>query len=68
MKKFIGSMGGRKFVVAVVTVLIIAINRKIGLDLDPAQIGGMAATALGFAVAQGYADGKSDGKTSTTTD
>jgi len=68
MKKVIGKLGGRKFLLSVITTVVIAISSAIGLDLPAEKVASIAAVVVGFLVAQGYADGKSGGATSTTTD
>ncbi len=68
MKKMIGKLGGRKFLLAVVGAIVIGGSSLMGIDLTPEKVTSIAAIIVGFAVAQGYADGQSDGKTSTTTD
>ena len=66
MKALIGKLGGRKFLLALVTAVVIALSSLIGLDLPVEKVASIAAVVVGFIVAQGYADGKTDGKTSTT--
>ena len=68
MKKIIGKLGGRKFVLALVSSVVIALSSLMGLDLPTEKVAAIAATVVGFVLAQGYADGKSQGATSTTTD
>ena len=66
MKALIGKMGGRKFLLALATVLVVGLSSLIGLDLPTEKVASIAAVVVGFLVSQGYADGKSLGATSTT--
>jgi len=65
MKKLIGKIGGRKFVVALVSMIGIVVAAVTGIDIAPYKetIIGILGTYL---LGQGIADGLSGGKTSTT--
>lgn len=60
--KLIGMLGGRKFIVTLVSTAIIAFVPNISPEIA-ASIAGIAAS---FVLGQAYADGASNGETSTT--
>lgn len=65
MNKFLGKIGGRKFILAVFMPIAIALSSAFGISETVIMtIGGIVATYIG---AQGVADGLSGGATSTTT-
>ena len=67
MKKIIGKLGGRKFLVAVLGLIGVMVAALTGFDIAPytTTIIGIAAPYL---IGQGLADGLSAGKTATTKD
>lgn len=64
MSAFLGSIGGRKFILALFGVLAIALHEKLGINPDAVMtLGGVVAA---YIFGQGFADGMSKGATSTT--
>lgn len=61
----IGKLGGRKFLVALVTLLVVVISATTGIDLEPYKEIVIGVTSS-YLLAQGVADGWSGGATSTT--
>ena len=60
---FIGSIGGRKFVMALAAVIAIVLQSKFGIsDTQVMYVAGIACT---FIFGQGFSDGLSKGATST---
>jgi len=68
MKKLIGKLGGRKWLISLVSVLLVGLNRVIGLDLSETAIASIAGIAAALVLGQGFADGASGGATSTSTE
>jgi len=68
MKALIGKIGGRKFLLAIIGAVLIALSSVIGIELSPEKITAVSGIVASFILAQGYADGKSQGATSTTTE
>jgi hypothetical protein len=66
LKKLVGKMGGRKFVVSLVSILLVGISKMVGMDLGPETVASIAGIAATYVLGQSYADAKTDGKTSTT--
>ena len=63
MNSFIGKIGGRKFILALVAIVVTGLMN----GLDPETKGWIISVITGgFSVGQGMADGLSKGKTSTT--
>ena len=65
MEKLIGKLGGRKWLVALISIVLTGLNNVIGLDLSDKAIASIAGVAAALAIGQGLADGLSNGKTST---
>ena len=65
MSSFLGKIGGRKFVVALLGLVGVVVAALTGLDIEPYK-----ETVMGilgsFLIGQGLADGLSGGKTSST--
>jgi len=60
---FIGGLGGRKFLVAVLAVIAVVLKEKLGVSEEQVQwVGGIA---ISFILGQGLADGMSKGVTAT---
>ena len=67
MKKFLGAIGGRKFIVALLALISVVVAATTGYEI-PETMMTTIATILGtYLVGQGLADGLSGGKTATTT-
>ena len=64
MNNFLGSIGGRKFIMAIFGVIAIALHERFGINPDSINtLGGVVAA---YILGQGVADGLSHGDTSTT--
>ena len=65
--KIIGALGGRKFVLAIITTILDPILALyLPAEVAKTVIAAITSIAMTFIAAQGYADGASQGKTSTT--
>ena len=63
--KFLGKIGGRKFILAVFAVAAVALSSAFGISESAVMtVGGIVASYL---MGQGFADGMSGGATSSTT-
>lgn len=63
MQKIIGTLGGKKFILAIFSVIAIMANAKLGMSEQTIMtLGGIVAA---FCVGQGVADGLSGGATSS---
>ena len=60
--KLIGSLGGKKFVAFLITVVTLAMKNFLGLDEDTATK--IAAVAASLILGQGFSDGMTGGLTS----
>jgi hypothetical protein len=47
MVEFISSLGGRKFLVGLLAIVILVLNRLLGLGLEPTEIWGIVVAAIG---------------------
>jgi hypothetical protein len=61
--KLMGMLGGRKFIVTVISTLVLAFVP----NLSPEIVASIAGVAASFILGQAYADGATGGLTSTTT-
>lgn len=64
MLNFIGKMGGRKFLVALVALAAVVLNATLGISEQSVLIGG--GIAISYILGQSFADGLTGGATSTT--
>lgn len=69
MGNFIGSIGGKKFVVALLGLIAVVVSAKTGIDIKAETLDTIV-TAIGtiagaYVIGQGVADGLSGGKTSS---
>lgn len=69
MNNFIGSIGGKKFIVALLSLIAVVVTAKTGIEVNPDTLNkvieAIGMIAGGFGVGQGIADGFSGGKTSS---
>ena len=64
-KEFVGKLGGRKFLLAILGVVIVVFQERFGISA--AAVEQVGYVVISFIVGQGFADGISKGATSTTT-
>jgi hypothetical protein len=67
MKALIGKLGGRKWLIALFSTILIGLGELVGITMTPEKITGIAGIAAALILGQAHADAKTDGKTSTTT-
>jgi len=50
MTELLGNASLKRFVLALATLATIALNKKLGLQLDPVEVAALASFALGFVI------------------
>lgn len=65
MRKFLGKVGGRKFIVTILGLVAMIVNGLTGVDIDENTIQMIAGIVASFVLGQGIADGLSKGATGT---
>ena len=58
MRPMVAKLKSRKFIIATVTMVLLAFSAQMGLDLSEDQILGIVTVAASYCIGQGYADGK----------
>ena len=66
--RFIGKIGGKKFVVTLLTLLSVVVASLTGYEIQPEIFDKIVWVVCSFLVGQGVADGLSRGATSSTTE
>jgi len=66
MKAFLGKVGGRKFILAIISVVVMVLNGALGLDIPESTVQVVGGIVAAFLLGQGLADGMSGGSTSTS--